>query len=115
MELPHPRETFRVDGVSEDGWEVPFEGGDLRVRWGAEEDAFDPLTQIRQASVAFETDGTSITDVVPTREYTLQELRLLADAAGFVDVATYGALDAAFIPADDDELAYRLVVVLTKA
>ena len=114
LELPHPRETFRLDGVSEDGWDVPFEGGDLRVRWGAEEDAFDPLTQIRQASVAFETDqGQSIEDVVPTREYTLQELRLLADAAGFVDVATYGALDAAFIPADDDELAYRLVVVLT--
>ena len=115
LELPHPRETFRVDGVSEDGWDVPFEGGDLRVRWGAEEDVFDPLTQVRQASVAFETDGTSITDVVPTREYTLQELKLLSTAAGFVDVATYGALDAAFIPADDDELAYRLVVVLTKA
>ena len=83
LELPHPRETFRVDGVSEDGWEVPFEGGDLRVRWGAEEDAFDPLTQVRQASVAFETDqGQSIEDVVPTREYTLQELRLLSTAAG---------------------------------
>ena len=113
LELPHPRETFRIDGTTEDGWDVPFEGGDLRVRWGAEDDVFDPLTQIRQASVAFETAGTSINDIVPTREYTLQELRLLADAAGFVDVATYGALDAAFIPADDDELAYRLVLVLT--
>jgi len=114
LELPHPRETFRVDGVSEDGWEVPFEGGDLRVRWGAEEDAFDPLTQVRQASVAFETDqGQSITDVVPTREYTLQELKLLSTAAGFVDVNTYGALDPEFVAADDDELAYRLVVVLT--
>ena len=113
MELPHPRETFRIDGATEDGWDVPFEGGDLRVRWGAEEDAFDPLTQIRQASVAFETAGTSIEDVVPTREYTLQELRLLSKAAGFVDVATYGALDPEFVAADDDELAYRLVVVLT--
>ena len=114
VELPHPRETFRVDGVSEDGWEVPFEGGDLRVRWGAEEDAFDPLTQIRQASVAFETDDTSIKDVVPTREYTLQELKLLSKAAGFrEEVATYGALDPEFVAADDDELAYRLVVVMT--
>ena len=114
LELPHPRETFRVDGVSEDGWDVPFEGGDLRVRWGAEDDVFDPLTQVRQASVAFETDqGRLIEERVPTREYTLQELRLLADAAGFVDVATYGALDPEFVAADDDELAYRLVVVLT--
>ncbi len=114
LELPHPRETFRLDGVSEDGWEVPFEGGDLRVRWGAEDDVFDPLTQVRQASVAFETDqGRLIEERVPTREYTLQELRLLADAAGFVDVATYGALDPEFVAADDDELAYRLVVVLT--
>ena len=114
LELPHPRETFRVDGVSEDGWEVPFEGGDLRVRWGAEEDAFDPLTQIRQASVAFETAGQVIEDVVATREYTLQELKLLASMAGFKgEVATYGALDPEFVAADDDELAYRLVVVLT--
>ena len=114
LELPHPRETFRVDGVSEDGWDVPFEGGDLRVRWGAEEDAFDPLTQVRQASVAFETDqGRLIEERVPTREYTLQELRLLADAAGFVDVNTYGALDPEFVASDDDELAYRLVVVMT--
>ena len=115
LELPHPRETFRVDGVSEDGWDVPFEGGDLRVRWGAEDDVFDPLTQIRQASVAFEAAGQSITDVVPTREYTLQELKLLSTAAGFrEEVATYGALDPEFVAADDDELAYRLVVVLTK-
>ena len=114
LELPHPRETFRVDGVSEDGWDVPFEGGDLRVRWGAEDDVFDPLTQVRQASVAFETDqGQLIEERVPTREYTLQELRLLADAAGFVDMNTYGALDPEFVAADDDELAYRLVVVLT--
>ena len=64
--------------------------------------------------MAFETDGQSITDVVPTREYTLQELRLLSKAAGFRDeVATYGALDPEFVAADDDELAYRLVVVLT--
>ena len=39
--------------------------------------------------------------------------RLLADAAGFVDMNTYGALDPEFVAADDDELAYRLVVVLT--
>ena len=94
---------------------MPCEGGDLRVRWGSEEDAVDPLTQIRQASVVFEAAGQSIEDVVPTREYTLQELKLLASMAGFVDVATYGALDPDFVAADDDELAYRLVVVLTKA
>ena len=40
---------------------------------------------------------------------------MLSTAAGFVDVATYGALDPDFVAADDDELAYRLVVVLTKA
>ena len=38
----------------------------------------------------------------------LAYLDLFADA-----VATYGALDPEFVAADDDELAYRLVVVLT--
>ena len=113
LEIPHPRETFRIDGTTEEGWDVPYKGGDLRVSWGSEDDIFDPLTQVREASVLFETEGQTIEDVVATREYTLQELRLLADAAGFAELATYGALDADFIDAGDEELAYRLVVVLT--
>ena len=76
---------------------------------------------MRSATVTFEVvrDGavaSSLTDVVPTREFTLQELLLLARLAGGFDatVATYGGMDLE-IAADDDELAYRLVVVLTKA
>ena len=46
---------------------MPFEGGDLRVRWGAEDDVFDPLTPNRASFCGFRDAGTSIKDVVPTR------------------------------------------------
>ena len=46
VELPHPRETFRLEDVTNDGWDVSEEGnalgigqgkgGILSVRWGSE-------------------------------------------------------------------------------
>ena len=75
------RETFRVDGVSEDGWDVPFEG-DLRVRWGSEEDAFDPLTQVRASFCGFRARWPIGSRRQTTRERPpLQELGLLSRAA----------------------------------
>ena len=77
LELPLPRKTFRVDEVGENSWAAPLpDGSDLRVTWGADDDAFDPLTQVRGASVAFDVvrDGAvvrSLADVVPTREFLL--------------------------------------------
>lgn len=124
LEVPHPRETFRLDDVGLDAWTAPSgDGGEVRVSWGGDDDAFDPLTQIRRASVTFEVADAAgatvetVEDTVPTREYTLQELLLLARCAGCFDVdtyATYGALDTGFVAADDDDLAFRLVLVLTK-
>ena len=124
LELPHPRETFRLDDVGCDAWVATArDGADVEVAWGRDDDAFDPLTQIRNATVAFDVYGggdvrtkvASLVDVVPTREFSLQEVLLLARLAGAfeADVATYGALDPDFVAADDDELAFRLVVVLT--
>lgn len=62
LELPHPRETFRLYDVTAEGWNVPEGddnglgiglsgeegGGFLEVTWGADEDEFDPVSQVRR-------------------------------------------------------------------
>ena len=71
-----------------------------------------------------------VREVVPQRELGLQELRLLAAASGgyssaneegggegvgsALQLAVYGAMDLE-VPLDDDEEAFRLVAVFTKA
>lgn len=86
------------------------------VEYGREGDTFDPLSQILYRTVGlslFDSEGelvSSHVSVVPQRQFTLQEIDLLARATGFEVVATYGDLDES-VPLDDEE-AQRMVVVL---
>lgn len=149
LELPHPRETFKMGECTRNGWTVPLaeeaedaEGGEreygaLEVVWGDEGDAFDPIRQVRHCTVGLtltvsdaealpEEAATSpllarlsaegryaLTEVVPMRLYTWQEIDALARCAGLEVAATYGAL--AEVSVDDEEEAFRMVCVLTKA
>jgi hypothetical protein len=113
------------------------EYGALEVVWGDEGDAFDPIRQVRHCTVGLtltvsdaealpEEAATSpllarlsaegryaLTEVVPMRLYTWQEIDALARCAGLEVAATYGAL--AEVSVDDEEEAFRMVCVLTKA
>jgi len=98
-------------------------GGDglrrVLVEYGREGDDFDPATQILQRTVGlsfFSKDGelvSSDVSVVPQRQFSLQEIDLLARASGtWVVKAVYGNLDEN-CPLDGED-AYRMVVVLQK-
>ncbi|KAL3806219.1 hypothetical protein ACHAXA_008661 [Cyclostephanos tholiformis] len=85
IELPHPRETFRMGECTTNGWTVPLveggtvddddddddggdgdgegEYGELRIVWGEEGDIFDPVTQIRQFSIGLELKVNDIDDI----------------------------------------------------
>ena len=124
IELPHPRETFRLECVTADAWQVPAAhmgdvDGVLTINWGHEDDHFDPLTQVRQTAVQFELNQSGqlvqqLQEVVPLRQVGLQELLCLAALSrGFEPTpALYGDLDLD-LPLDDDD-AYRLVAIFTK-
>lgn len=150
VELPHPRETFRMGECTRNGWTVPLveeseggeeiEYGELKVVWGDEDDAFDPVAQVRKFTVGLELtahDGAGalpsddaatsslfarmdsegrcrVREVVPMRLFTLQEVDALARCAGFEVAATYGALDED-VSMDDEDEAFRMVCVLRKA
>ena len=50
IELPHPRELFNIDDPTEDAWEVAQDGVRVKVRWGAESDSMDPVSQVAQVT-----------------------------------------------------------------
>jgi SAM-dependent methyltransferase len=125
IELPHPRETFTMVECTRNGWEVPFEDGSdnvLHIVWGDDDDAFDPIRQVRDFTVEMKVVGggdggttqeTGVKEIVPLRQYTAQEIDALATIAGFQVVGMYGALFQD-VSVNDDDQAYRLVCVLHK-
>jgi SAM-dependent methyltransferase len=127
IELPHPRETFSMVECTRNGWEIPLEdeegneSGELKIIWGDVDDKFDPITQVRQFTVAMEVTGPeaakadleNVRQVVPMRLFTSQEIQALAQCAGWQVVAMHGALQEG-VSVDDDDAAFRLVCVLRK-
>jgi SAM-dependent methyltransferase len=109
----------------------PLREGELSIVWGDQGDAFDPVTQVRQFTIAMEwirsnnddgddLDGNSsippsgrIRQVVPLRIFTVPEISALAQGAGFEVAAMYGALEHG-VAMNDEESAYRFVCALRK-
>ena len=124
IELPHPRETFSMVECTRNGWKVPLEdgegegAGELSIIWGDDDDLFDPITQVRQFTVRMTLQGTEddkiVTEVVPMRLFTTQEVEALATASNFRVASLHGALEEG-VEANDEDAAYRLVVVMQKS
>jgi len=122
VELSHPKETFNMLTCTRNTWEVPIDlddgaEGTLKVLWGDESDEFDPIKQLRDLTVQFELDAgafsTNVTQIIPTRLFTSQEMNALAYGGGFEVVQMYGSLNED-VDVYDTELAYRMVCVLRK-
>jgi len=120
VELPHPRETFQMTDCTRNGWEIPLEdsdaedAGSLQIVWGDDNDEFDSIAQVRHCTVSFEMTGADkISQIVPMRLFTAQEMKALATCAGLRLVEMHGALEED-VAVDDDDLAFRLVCVLQR-
>ena len=116
IEAEHPRVLIAGPLEPVQTWEV--RRGDIRVkvRVGSGQNAFDPITQVRDLSIALEIqegDKTeTIEDAAPVRTYTHQELRVLVKLSGVFDwVATFGDLSITQ-PFDMSEGARCMVPVL---
>lgn len=99
-------------------WEVDRGGRKLTVVWGTDVDVFDPESQVLQRTVAIHAmDGDDmgeclLEEVAPYRQFTTQEIDLLATAAGLDVVGVYGDLNLDVGLSHED--AYRLVMVMRK-
>jgi len=135
LELPHPRETFSLVECTRNGWDIPLEdengntSGELKIVWGDDNDSFDPIKQVRQFTVSMKLTGnhalqvsdgtydnsttTQVSEVVPMRHFTSQEIDALAQITGFEVMSMHGAV-AHDVDVNDDDEAFRLVCVLQK-
>ncbi|OEU22760.1 S-adenosyl-L-methionine-dependent methyltransferase [Fragilariopsis cylindrus CCMP1102] len=124
LELPHPRETFSLVECTRNGWSVPLEdengntSGELKIIWGDDNDDFDPIKQVRQFTVSMELTGnhatiSHVSEVVPMRHFTSQEIDALARIAGFEVMSMHGAV-AHDVDVNDEDQSFRLVCVLQK-
>lgn len=91
IELPHPREIFKMGECTTNGWTVPLveegdhddddvvnnddddddgkkqdgEYGQLNIVWGKDTDTFDPVSQVRHFTIEFELTVNDINNIPP--------------------------------------------------
>jgi class 3 adenylate cyclase/SAM-dependent methyltransferase len=118
QEMAHPRDVLRVGISVKTDWQMEKDGMKVRMQWGQEDDAFDPVTQISETTVVMqiEEDGERIelVDKAPQRFFTATEWEALVLASPHFDlVEQFGALDMS-TPFSNDKKALRMVSVLQK-
>lgn len=116
IEAEHPRVLTAGPLELVQTWEARRGDISVKVRVGSGQHALDPITQVRDLSIALEIregDQTeTIEDTAPVRTYTHQELRVLVKLSGVFDwVATFGDLSITQ-PFDMSEGARSMVPVL---
>lgn len=103
------RDAWDQDGLDEDR---------VLVEYGREGDPFDISTQVLQRTVGmslFHADGTMASTTVHNvaqRQFTLQEIHILAQTSGFKVCKVLGDFDSSILIDSDD--AHRMLVVLRK-
>jgi class 3 adenylate cyclase/SAM-dependent methyltransferase len=118
QEMAHPRDVLRVGTSTGRDWQMEKDGMKVRMEWGQEDDAFDPVTQISETTVVMqiEEDGerVELVDKAPQRCFTATEWEALVLASPHFDlVEQLGALDMS-TPFSNDIRAWRMVSVLQK-
>lgn len=123
LEVQHPRDFVgrggRMYGVSTP-WMVERDGLEVSVRWGLPSNPYDPLRQIFHAHIEIEAksvggDSNHIEDIIPMRDWTLDELRAAIRLSGVFEVSNlYGdfSLD---VPLSNSEQAWRMILVLRRS
>lgn len=117
LECSHPRDLLTPQSSVETDWETEDGQQRVRMQWGQAEDAFDPITQIRQVSVRLRRETPAGIDVfrecVPQRSYTYPELlALIALQGDFRLAASYGGFELGI--SLSDARAWRMLLLLER-
>lgn len=121
LELPHPEELFSGSYYSAeefvDAWDAAVDEKLVLVEWGREGDEFDVESQVLNRTVGmslYEGDKlvSSQVEIVQQRQFTLQEIDLIARSSGLKIISVHGDFNMS-IPLHHDD-AYRMIVCLRK-
>jgi SAM-dependent methyltransferase len=118
LEMGHPRDVFKVGKSAENDWEMERDGIRVHTTWGLDTDPFDPTTQIIENTVTFtwerEGEQGEITEILPDRSITPNEMRAVVAASGrFEVVAELGAMNLD-VPFGNTKESWRYVPVLRR-
>ena len=118
LEMGHPRDIFNLGTSTINDWETERDGITVHTVWGREIDPFDPTTQVTDNTVTFtwetESERGEITEILPDRATTPNELRaLVAACRRFEIVAEFGSLEVG-IPFTNARESWRYVPVLRR-
>ncbi len=118
LEMTHPRDSFGVGKSTVSEWTSERDGIEVKIKWGREDDLFDPISQITLVNVEVEQIFGEETEkffyCAEQRCFTANEFKALVQASGlFKWIKTFGALDTS-IPFDNHESSWRMVPVLQK-
>ena len=118
LEMSHPRDVYNAGKSAQTEWTAKREDTKVHIRWGRDEDFFDPCTGITHCSVRLDyEDGSevgSILDKAPQRSFTANEWLALVEASeSFEILEIYGAMDSS-IPFDNRRPAWRMVPILQR-
>lgn len=122
LEMAHPYDLWdgTLAGSEEyaEVWDSELaDGSKLYIEWGREGDPFDGLSQVLERTICAtvtkdDKHVRTLMEISDMRQFSMQELLLLAELAGLEVVESYGEMNMA-VAVDDDE-AYRLVMCLRK-
>ncbi|MBW6515632.1 MAG: class I SAM-dependent methyltransferase [Candidatus Cloacimonetes bacterium] len=118
LEMTHPRDCFGIGRSTVAEWTSERKGIQVHIKWGKENDFFDPIDQITQVNVEIEIvsedKSKKLVYCAKQRCFTANEMQALVKASGsFQWIETYGSLDIK-VPFNNDESAWRMVPVLKK-
>lgn len=90
LEMSHPRDAFGVGSSTNSQWTSEMNGWHVDMRWGAEGDAFDPISQIDNVTVSMDWTGPEgsghLVELAQQRRFTANEIDALVLASGKFEV-----------------------------
>ncbi len=118
LEMSHPRDAFGVGASAHTQWISEADGMRVDMRWGAEGDAFDPITQVDEVTVTMAWSGPDgdgqLVERARQRRFTANEFDALVRASPDFEIVEWLGSLAPPVPFGNDRAAWRMVPVLRK-
>lgn len=118
LEMSHPRDAFGVGASTNTQWTSEAGGLRVDVRWGAEGDAFDPITQVEHVTVTMDWSGPQgsgrLVERARQRRFTANEFDALVRANGDFDIVEQLGSLAPPVAFNNERASWRMIPVLRK-
>jgi SAM-dependent methyltransferase len=119
LEMVHPRDVFGIGTPStKSNWTRELDGLRVETSWGADDDAFDPVTQTELVTATLTWSGPDgsgqLVERARQRRCTANEFDALVRASGCFEIVEWLGSLAPPVPFDNQKAAWRMVPVLRR-